>query len=121
MTNVTHLECSLTGERYEADRLHGLSRAGRPLLVRYDLDGVRRALPRPGVTLTHDLHHFVPISFEARAARGELVSDPGAIHDVQDLRDGGRKVLAAPERHDREFGQHVVPPCSFPLQSPCYG
>ena len=23
---VTHLECSMTGERYEADRLHGLSR-----------------------------------------------------------------------------------------------
>ena len=45
-TFVTHLECSLTGERYQADRLHGLSRAGRPLLVRYDLDGVRRALPR---------------------------------------------------------------------------
>ena len=45
-TFVTHLECSLTGERYEPDRLHGLSRAGRPLLVRYDLDGVRRALPR---------------------------------------------------------------------------
>src|SRR4051794_41916083 len=44
-TFVTHLECSMTGERYEADRLHGLSRAGRPLLVRYDLDGVRRALP----------------------------------------------------------------------------
>src|SRR5205823_8633791 len=45
-TFVTHLECSLTGERYEADRLHGLSKAGRPLLVRYDLDGIRRALPR---------------------------------------------------------------------------
>src|SRR5213082_3561376 len=45
-TFVTHLECSLTGERYEADRLHGLSKAGRPLLVRYDLDGVRRALSR---------------------------------------------------------------------------
>ena len=45
-TFVTHLECSLTGERYPADTLHGLSRAGRPLLVRYDLDGVRRALPR---------------------------------------------------------------------------
>ncbi len=43
---VTHLECSMTGERYEADRLHGLSRAGRPLLVRYDLDGVRAALTR---------------------------------------------------------------------------
>ncbi|WP_294049834.1 threonine synthase [Sphingomonas sp.] len=45
-TFVTHLECSMTGERYEADRLHGLSRAGRPLLVRYDLAGVKAALPR---------------------------------------------------------------------------
>ncbi len=45
-TFVTHLECSLTGERYEADQLHGLSRAGRPLLVRYDLPSVRGFLPR---------------------------------------------------------------------------
>ncbi len=45
-TFVTHLECSLTGERYEADQLHGLSRAGRPLLVRYDLDLVRASLPK---------------------------------------------------------------------------
>jgi len=45
-TFVSHLECAMTGERYEADRLHGLSRVGRPLLVRYDLDGVRGALTR---------------------------------------------------------------------------
>ena len=45
-TFVTHLECSLTGERYEADQLHGLSRASRPLLVRYDLDAVAANLPK---------------------------------------------------------------------------
>ncbi|HZH28464.1 MAG TPA: threonine synthase [Azospirillaceae bacterium] len=45
-TFVTHLECSLTGERYEADQVHNLSRAGKPLLVRYDLDGAKRALTR---------------------------------------------------------------------------
>lgn len=45
-TFVTHLECSLTGARYEAGRLHGLSEAGRPLLVRYDLEGVSKALTR---------------------------------------------------------------------------
>jgi threonine synthase len=43
---VTHLECGLTGERYSANSVQTLSKAGRPLLVRYDLDGVRRALPR---------------------------------------------------------------------------
>ena len=45
-TFVTHLECSMTGERYEADQLHGLSRVGRPLLVRYDLEAVKAAIPK---------------------------------------------------------------------------
>ena len=45
-TFVTHLECSLTGERYEADRLHGLSSAGRPLLVRFDLPAIKASLPK---------------------------------------------------------------------------
>ncbi len=43
---VTHLECSYTGERYEADTVQNLSAAGKPLLVRYDLDGVKAALTR---------------------------------------------------------------------------
>jgi threonine synthase len=45
-TFVTHLECSATGERYPADEVHNLSRAGKPLLVRYDLDGVKKALSK---------------------------------------------------------------------------
>src|SRR4051812_18855625 len=45
-TFVTHLECSATGEHYPADEVHNLSRAGKPLLVRYDLDGVRQALSK---------------------------------------------------------------------------
>ncbi|MBB5280216.1 threonine synthase [Pacificimonas flava] len=45
-TFVTHLECSWTGKRYEAGRVHGLSEAGRPLLVRYDLDGVAASLSK---------------------------------------------------------------------------
>lgn len=45
-TFVTHLECAYTGERYEADTVHNLSRAGKPLLVRYDLEGVRGALTK---------------------------------------------------------------------------
>jgi len=45
-TFVTHLECAYTGERFEADRIHGLSSAGKPLLVRYDLAGVKKALTK---------------------------------------------------------------------------
>ena len=36
----------MTGERHEADQVHNLSRAGKPLLVRYDLEGVRKALSK---------------------------------------------------------------------------
>ena len=43
---MTHLECSLTGERYDADRLQNLSKAGKPLLARYDLEAVARCLSR---------------------------------------------------------------------------
>jgi len=43
---VTHLECAMTGERHEADQIHNLSRASKPLLVRYDLAGVAKALTK---------------------------------------------------------------------------
>lgn len=45
-TFVTHLQCSLTGEIYPADQVHNLSKAGRPLLVRYDLPSVAKALTK---------------------------------------------------------------------------
>jgi len=41
---VTHLECSATGQRVPASAPHNLSPAGKPLLVRYDLEGARRSL-----------------------------------------------------------------------------
>lgn len=49
-TFVSHLECGLTHESdYEPGVVHGLSRAGRPLLVRYDLDRIRDSVSRDEV------------------------------------------------------------------------
>jgi threonine synthase len=45
-TFVTHLVCGLEGDSYPADQVHGLSRAGRPLLVRYDLEAVAKAITK---------------------------------------------------------------------------
>jgi threonine synthase len=45
-TFVTHLECSWTGQPYEADRPHNLSDAGKQLLVCYDLPSIRTALSK---------------------------------------------------------------------------
>ena len=45
-TFVTHLECGMEGDRYESDTIHGLSKAGKPLLVRYDLEGIRDSVTK---------------------------------------------------------------------------
>src|SRR6266403_3941836 len=36
----------MEGDRYPADQVHNLSKVGKPLLVRYDLAGVKKALTR---------------------------------------------------------------------------
>ncbi len=46
MNYLTHLECSLNGETYPFDQIHGLSPAGRPLLARYDLAAVKAQVDR---------------------------------------------------------------------------
>ena len=46
MTYLTHLECSLTQQKYDANQLIRLSDAGQPLLARYDLAKARTELDR---------------------------------------------------------------------------
>jgi threonine synthase len=43
-SHLSHLECSRTGDRYDADEVQGVSKVGAPLLARYDLDAVRAAV-----------------------------------------------------------------------------
>ena len=62
---ATHLECSLTGQRHELGQLLGLSAAGKPLLVRYDLTALGRDLDREAVAArSADLwrwHELLPV------------------------------------------------------------
>jgi threonine synthase len=49
----------MTSERYPADELHNLSHAGKPLLVRYDLAGVKKSLSREALAQRpHDLWRY---------------------------------------------------------------
>ena len=48
-TFVSHLACSLTGKTYKSGEVHGLSEAGRPLLVRYDLKAMANAVSRTDI------------------------------------------------------------------------
>ena len=75
---VTHLECSMTGQRYQADRVHGLSEVGRPILVRYDLDGLGRAITKEALAARRDggfwrFREFLPLR------RGENVVSLGEV------------------------------------------
>ena len=94
---VTHLECSLTGEHYAADTLHNLSRAGRPLLVRYDLVGVGEALTRDALdTRQTDLwrwRELLPVR------RTDSIVSLGEIETplVPIARSGGANVLVKDE------------------------
>ena len=96
-TFVTHLECSLTGEHYAADQLHNLSAAGKPLLVRYDLDAVAANLPmRLLETRPTDLwrwRELLPVR------RTENIVSLGEIETplVPIMRSGGANVLVKDE------------------------
>jgi threonine synthase len=76
---VTHLECSISGKRYEAGVPHGLSDEGRPLLVRYDLDKVRRSLTKEMLSKRTEgfwrYRELLPVGrAENRISLGEVVT-----------------------------------------------
>ena len=64
-SSLSHLECSKTGDRYDADVVQGVSRTGAPLLARYDLDEVRSTVTRDEIaSRPHDLwryHEVLPV------------------------------------------------------------
>jgi threonine synthase len=100
-TFVTHLECSWTGEVYEADRPHNLSRVGKPLLVRYDLDGVRASLSKEALAARpNDLwrwRELLPVRRVADIVSLGEVATPliPLMRSVQDL--SGGEVLVKDE------------------------
>jgi threonine synthase len=94
---VTHLECSMTGEQYPADELHGLSRAGRPLLVRYDLEGVRATLSKEALhNRPRDLWRYREL-LPVRNAASIVSLGENATPLVPLPRSGGRNLLVKDE------------------------
>jgi threonine synthase len=77
---ATHLECSATAERHDIGVLQGLSRAGKPLLARYDLAALKRELARSDVEARPaDLwrwHELLPVRDAAHALRLGEVETP---------------------------------------------
>ncbi len=100
-TFVTHLECSATGERYPADELHNVSRTGKPLLVRYDLAGIRHALSKTALAQRpRDLWRYRELLPVRRAENivslGEAVTPLVAMPKLA-ARLGAREILVKDE------------------------
>ena len=91
---VTHLECAYTGEHHAADAVHNLSRAGKPLLVRYDLAGVRKTLTREELAQRPpDLWRYRELLPVRRAS--DIVSLGEAVTPVVPLPKISKKLSAA--------------------------
>jgi threonine synthase len=100
-TFTKNLECSLSGDSYPADKVHTLSRAGKPLLVRYDLDALKRAITRESLaTRAYDLwryREFLPVrKKENVVSLGETVT-PLLRAPRSERRLGGGEILIKDE------------------------
>ena len=77
---VTHLECSISGGNYPAGQIHGLSEAGRPLLVRYDLERMRNEVSKQDISASsaNGFWRYAPMlpvtKPESRISLGEVVT-----------------------------------------------
>ena len=77
---VTHLECSITGKKYPANEIQGLSEVGRPLLVRYDLEKIKKEISRKEISNSKidGLWRYSPLlpvkSPEDRISLGEIIT-----------------------------------------------
>ena len=77
---VTHLECSITGKKYPANEIQGLSEVGRPLLVRYDLEKIRKEISREEISNSKidGLWRYSPLlpvkNPEDRISLGEVIT-----------------------------------------------
>ena len=77
---VTHLECSMTGKKYPANEIQGLSGVGRPLLVRYDLEKIKKEISRREISNSKidGLWRYSPLlpvkNPEDRISLGEVIT-----------------------------------------------
>ena len=86
-TFVTHLECSMSGKKYEKDLVHGLSDEGKPLLVRYDLEKIKDVITKDCLTKTNQngfwrYSFLLPVETPNIISLGEVVTPLISLENV---------------------------------------
>ncbi len=97
-TFVTHLECSETGKKYTADTIHGLSEAGKPLLVRYDLEALGAAINKETIAARAPefwrYREFLPVRKSKNIVRlGEVITPLLPMPHLQSEYGGGEILI----------------------------
>ena len=109
-TFVTHLECSMTGRRYEKDCIHGLSDAGKPLLVRYDLEKIKKVVSKDSLTKT-DKNGFWRYSFLLPVEISNIISLGEVLTPLISLDNVARKLNQKGDLFIKDEG--LLPTSSF--------
>ena len=86
-TFVTHLECSMSGKKYEKDLVHSLSDEGKPLLVRYDLEKIKDVISKDCLTKTNQngfwrYSFLLPVETPNIISLGEVVTPLISLENV---------------------------------------
>ncbi|MDC3107719.1 threonine synthase [Paracoccaceae bacterium] len=86
-TFVSHLECSMSGKRYEKDFIHGLSDEGKPLLVRYDLEKIKDQISKDCLTKTSQngfwrYSFLLPVETPNIISLGEVVTPIISLENI---------------------------------------
>ena len=103
MTNyVTHLECSLTGRKKEKNKIHGLSDAGKPLLVRYDLKSIKNDIKKNDIKKNAiegfwRYNFLLPVDKKNRISLGEVKTPLISLENTIDQMDFAGKLLVKDE------------------------
>ncbi len=86
VTYMSHLECPRCGEDLDASRLQNLCGCGAPLLVRYDLDAMKRDLSPKDVEGGREdmwrFHKFLPVPEEEIVGLGEGMTPIFSLPDA---------------------------------------
>ena len=98
---VTHLECSLNGDHYEAGKIHNLSKAGKPLLVRYDLNRLAASISKAQLAARPEgmwrYREFLPVrNDESIVGLGEVRTPLIECHELG-RRLGARRLIIKDE------------------------
>ncbi|HEX4701726.1 MAG TPA: threonine synthase [Pseudonocardiaceae bacterium] len=114
---LTHLECSRTGDRFDAEEVQGTSTVGAPLLARYDLDQVAATVTKAEIATRPPTlwryHELLPVR-----ARERTVSLGEGMTPLLPLPEYGKRI-GVPALWMKDEG--LVPTGSFKARGAAVG